>query len=251
MTAPVRPAELLIVTLARLLEGAGHVAVGALSPIPGSAALLMRARSGNETRVSVLDSSRNFWSDGSKELFDCAAQGRIDAFFLGGTEIDGEGNINLVAKGGYPKPQVRYAGSWGSAYLYFLVPKVILFREEHSPKTLVRKVEFVSSPGVSAPNVYRPGGPSALVTGRAVFSFARQHARFRLESVHPGESVESVRAATGFDFDADADIAETEAPNADTLALLRGPVAHEIAETYPRFAAREFLPDGAEKASIP
>ena len=38
--------ELLICAIARMLEGLGHVAVGASSPIPGAAALLARARVG-------------------------------------------------------------------------------------------------------------------------------------------------------------------------------------------------------------
>ncbi|HZF35731.1 MAG TPA: CoA synthetase, partial [Candidatus Angelobacter sp.] len=44
------PDELLICTIARMLEGLGHVAVGASSPIPGAAALLARSRSGGRLR---------------------------------------------------------------------------------------------------------------------------------------------------------------------------------------------------------
>src|SRR5262249_9746363 len=92
--------ELLICTIARMLEGLGHVAVGASSPIPGAAALLARARSGGRLRLSLLGSEdHNFFTDGGRELFDCAAQGRIDAFFLGGGQIDGEANVNLVGIG--------------------------------------------------------------------------------------------------------------------------------------------------------
>jgi hypothetical protein len=36
-------------------------------------------------------------------------------------------------------------GSYGSAYLYFLVPRVFLFREEHSPRVLVDQVDFMPS----------------------------------------------------------------------------------------------------------
>ena len=43
--AAYRNEELLIGVLARLLAGARHVAVGAVSPIPGTAALLARALS--------------------------------------------------------------------------------------------------------------------------------------------------------------------------------------------------------------
>ena len=73
--------ELLIVTIADLLRERSHVAVGAASPIPGAGALLARERS-PALRVSVLGSERhNTFTDGGRELFDCAAQGRIDGFF--------------------------------------------------------------------------------------------------------------------------------------------------------------------------
>ena len=42
--------ELLIATIADMLEPARHIAVGVLSPIPGSAALLARARSAPAVR---------------------------------------------------------------------------------------------------------------------------------------------------------------------------------------------------------
>ena len=233
------PDELLICAIARLLEGLGHVAVGASSPIPGAAALLARARSGGRLRVSLLGSEdHNFFTDGGRELFDCAAQGRIDAFFLGGGQIDGEANINLVGIGEYPRTTVRWPGSFGAAYLYFLVPRVILFREEHSPRVLVPKVDFISAPGASADNIYRPGGPHALVTSLCVFAFDRDRRRFRLASVHPGCTVEEVRANTGFAFDAADSVPATAPPDAESLALIRNSVGREIAEVYPQFASR-------------
>lgn len=230
--------ELLITTIAGMLDGLGHVAVGAQSPIPGAAALLAAARPGGPS-VSLLGSrAHNPFTDGGRELFDCAAQGRIDAFFLSGGQIDGGANINLVGIGDYPRTKVRFPGSFGSAYLYFLIPRVILFREEHSPRTLVEQVDFISAPGTSPPEVYRPGGPHALVTGLCVFSFQREAGRFRLQSVHPDVTAAQVRAETGFDFDEPAQVPETPAPDDDTLALLRGRVAEQVAETYPAFATR-------------
>jgi glutaconate CoA-transferase subunit B len=233
-----RAEELLISAIAGLLGGTVHVAVGAASPIPAAGALLARARSGGGLRVSLLGSSQhNFFTDGGRELFDCAAQGRIDAFFLSGAQIDGRANINLVGIGDYPQSNVRLAGSFGSAYLYFLVPRVILFKPEHSPRTLVPKVDFVSAPGVSPAGVYRPGGTTALVTGRCIFSFDRDAARFRLATVHPGQTVQDVRDNTGFEFDTPEQVAATLEPDAETLAVIRGEVCQEIAGTYPVFAA--------------
>ncbi|MBU2091459.1 MAG: CoA synthetase, partial [Alphaproteobacteria bacterium] len=88
--------------------------------------------------------------------------------------------------------------------------------------------------------VYRPGGPHALVTGRCIFDFDKQAKRFTLRSVHPGHSVQEIRENTGFDFDMPASVPETPTPDAETLALIRGRIGEEIAETYPAFAARVF-----------
>jgi glutaconate CoA-transferase subunit B len=230
--------EVLITTIARLLHGCRHVAVGASSPIPGSGALLARSLSEGAMRVSVLGSRKNnFFTNGGVELFDLAAEGRIDAFFLGGGQIDGLGNINLVGTGDYPSGGVRWPGSFGSAYLYFLVPRVILFREEHTRRVMVPKVDFVSAPGTSD-KVHRPGGPFALLTGRCLFNFDREQRRFQLASVHPGHTVEEIRDNTGFDFQCPAVVPETPAPEAALLAEIRGPIREEIAETYPRFASK-------------
>ena len=233
------PEELLIVTLADMLHGDRHVAVGAASPIPGAAALLAKAESPHRMHVSILHSLRhNPFSEGARELFDAAGQGRIDTFFLGGVQIDGQANINLVGIGDYPKLTKRFPGSFGSALMYFAVPRVILFREEHSPRTLVERVDFISAPGTSPPEVWRRGGPKALVTNRAVFSFDPARARFRLESVHGGDTPETVAEATGFDFDRAPQVGETAAPTVERLERLRTHIAPQIAGFYPRFAER-------------
>lgn len=237
---------LLIETIAGMLRGLGRVAVGASSPIPAAAALLARERGGGRPALSLLGSQAGSdMTDGGRELFDRAGQGRIDAFFLGGVQIDGGADINLVGTGPHPAASKRFPGSYGSAYLYFVVPRVILFRIEHTPRTLVRKVDFVSAPGTSPAGVYRPGGPYALVTGRCVFRFAPEAGRFRLASLHPGHDLDEVRANTGFDFDCDDDPPVTPAPEAETLALIRGPVGEALAEVYPRFAAA-LLDGGAD-----
>jgi glutaconate CoA-transferase subunit B len=233
------PEELLADVIARLIGDVRHVAVGNTSPIPATAALLARERGHGRPYVSLLQSRKhNFFTDGGRELFDCAGQGRIDVFFLSGGQIDGQGNINLVSIGDYQHPKVRFPGSYGSAHLYYVVPKVILFRTEHSRRTLVPRVDFISAAGVSEPNIYRPGGPIALVTNRCLFSFA--NGRFTLESVHPGHTVDEVIEHTGFDFDHPEEVPETPAPTPETLRLMREVVAPQLAEVYPQFAAQVF-----------
>ena len=223
------PEEHLACVIARLLVGARHAAVGASSPIP-AAGCYLRKNIDPAFRVSLQQRrDSNPFTEGSRELFDLAGQGRIDVFFLGGAQIDGEGAINLVRAEGK-----RFPGSFGSAYMYGVVPRTILFREEHSRRTLVPKVEFASARGT----------PAALLTGKALFSWQPDRRRFRLESVHPGASAEEIHENTGFDYDAPQLPAVTPAPSTAELPLLRGPVAGEIAANYPEFARRIWSKQG-------
>jgi glutaconate CoA-transferase, subunit B len=233
--------ELLADCIAGMISGARHAAIGASSPIPAAAALLARERGKGRPFVSLLGSRREtFFSDGGRELFDCAGQGRIDVFFLSGGQIDGQANINLVGIGDYRRPKVRFPGSFGSAYLYYVVARVILFRLEHTPRTLVKQVDFISASGTSPSNVHRPGGPIALITSRCLFSFDHECRRFRLVSVHPGHSATEIAENTGFAFDCPQEVPQTPAPSPDTLRLLRAVVAPQLAEVYPQFAANVF-----------
>lgn len=187
-----------------------------------------------QLRISLLHKrDANPFTEGSRELFDLAGQGRIDVFFLGGAQIDGEANINLVQAEGK-----RFPGSFGSAFMYFAAGRTILFREEHSKRVLVPKVDFISAPGWSPPGVERRGGPQALLTGKALFSWQPDRRRFRLESVHPGHTLDEVVDSTGFDVDRAVDLPATPAPTPGELALLQGPVARQISDNYPEFAAR-------------
>lgn len=232
-----REDAVLVCTLARLLRGRSHVAVGANSPIPGCAALLAQALSDGATRVEILGSRKYSTFSGLADLFDCACTGRLDAFFLSPGQIDGCANINMHGIGDYPRLDVRWPGGHGSPLLYMMIPNIILFRPDHRRRSLVPRVDFITAPGVSAPNVYRPGGPTALVTARASFTFDRENARFRLESVHPGHTVDSVIESTGFEFERPLSVPVTPDPDPLMLELIDDVVSRQIAELYPKFAA--------------
>jgi glutaconate CoA-transferase subunit B len=73
-----------------------------------------------------------------------------------------------------------------------------------------------------------------------VYALDRTKKRFRLDSVHPGHSVEEVLEHTAFDFDRPDHVPETVAPSPDALRLMRERVAPQLAEVYPEFAARVF-----------
>jgi glutaconate CoA-transferase subunit B len=229
--------ERIIGAIARLLANAGTVAVGSSSPVEAAAALLAQVIYPGRTRALVFRNNvHDPFPESGSELYDRIGQGRIDVFFLSGGQIDGRANLNMVGVGPYPRTPVRFSGNHGTPFIYLMVPRIILYREEHSLRTLVPKVDYVSGPGVTPPDVPRRGGPTDLVTGKAAFTFDRDAARFTLASVHPPLTVDDVVKSTGFDFERSVDVPATPEPSADWLRLLRGPVRAQVAETYPRFA---------------
>jgi len=68
--------------------------------------------------------------------------------------------------------------------------RVATWRTEHTPRTLVRKLDFVTA----------AGNLSTLVTPIAVFQ--RRAGRLALESWNPDVTLDEVRKRTGFTFDA-------------------------------------------------
>lgn len=221
---------------AALLEGRKHVAVGANLPVAATAALLARDLSGGSLQVSILGSRKHSHFTKFGDLFDFASQGRLDGFFLSPGQIDGQGNINMVGIGDHPRMQVRWPGSHGAPLLYMMIPNIILFRDSHQKRSFVRRVDFVSAPGVSPPNVYRRGGPSGLLTNLGYFSFDPSAARFELECVHPGHTVEEVVENTGFEFGRSRTRQRAFTPAPAMLAALHERVAAQVADVYPRFA---------------
>lgn len=235
--------ELMAAAIARLIldpdtPPVRHIAVGAATPIPAAACWLAKFL-GHDVRLSLLHRQTGKpLTAGTRELFDLAGQGRIDLFFLGGGQIDGQANINLIGTGEWPGTKVRFPGSFGSAFMYLMVPRTILFREEHSRRVLVPRVDIISAPGILPPCVFRRGHAQALVTGRCVFSFDPADGRFTLRSIHPDETLASIAQNTGFSYETDSAVTATQPPSPGELDLLSGPVCQAMRETYPAFCQR-------------
>lgn len=227
--------------IAREVRDGETAAVGTLSPLPAAGVLL--ARLGHAPRaIAIILNHDDYWPfhNGSKEFYDFAQRGKIDLFFLSGGQIDQFANLNLTTIGEHDHPKVRLPGGAGAAMLYYVARRVILFRDDHSPRTFVERVDSVTSPGSSPPRVRRPGGPSKVVTPLAVLAFNRAAGRLELASVHPGVPVDRVRGATGFTLIHPREVPTTPPPTDGELALLRGPVRESLAKLYPIFARTAF-----------
>lgn len=143
-----------------------------------------------------------------------------DVFFVGGMQIDRQGNTNLIGlKGPDGRLAVRGPGSIGTTSIASLARDVILFSPEHTPRRFVEQVDYVSVPGWQRRAAAGlAGGPRLVITSKAVMDF--EDGEMRLQSVHPGVTVDEVADATGFELRIPAAVPTTAPPtNAERAAL--------------------------------
>lgn len=162
------------------------------------------------------------------ELFNYWLQaGRIDVGFLGAAQVDRFGNINSTVIGDYDHPTVRLPGAGGApAIAAFCRQTYIVMR--HSVRTLVERVDFVTSvghgggPGDRAALGLPGEGPVALITDLGVLRPDPETREFVLTEVHPGVSADNVGAATGWSLRVSDDLRVTPSPTEAQLRTLRG-----------------------------
>jgi glutaconate CoA-transferase subunit B len=163
---------------------------------------------------------------GITDIFLFAQRGFLDVGFIGGAQIDQYGNLNTSAIGGYARPKVRLPGSGGANDIISLCRSVIILTV-HEPRRFVEKVDFITSPGYVAGGDSRVrsgllfGGVSRVVTTLGLFGFDPESRRMRLEALHPGVSVDEVRAKTSFDLVVADGMTTTEPPREEELQILR------------------------------
>lgn len=238
------PEELMAVVISREVRDFETVGVGAASPIPASGCILAEQLQAPHINLIILGSSEYYpFPGGGSELHFLAQRGDLDLFFLSGIQIDSRGNINLHVIGDYQSPQMRLPGAYGSAMLYYMAHRVILFRTEHTKRTFVEKVDFVTAPGITPAKVHREGGPTKVVTPKALLAWDRQGGRWLLESVHPGSSVEEVKENTGFELGMSGSLTVTPPPTEKELSTLRTGVREKMMRVYPNFAEKKIRPN--------
>jgi glutaconate CoA-transferase, subunit B len=236
VTSSPTAAEVMAVTIARRLVDGETIAVGSVSPIPASACLLARATHAPGARLILLGNSDRFpFNGGMQEFYNFAMRGKIDVFFGSGAQIDEHGNFNLSVVGDYAKPRVRLPGGRAQGALPFVVKRFFLFRTDHSRRVFVPRVDFITAPGTSPPEVYRLGGLSAVITDLCVFDFSRERGRLEVASLHPGVTMEDVQAKTGFPLHTASAVVPSPMPTSQELDLLRGDVRQELENFYPEY----------------
>jgi glutaconate CoA-transferase, subunit B len=154
--------------------------------------------------------------------------GRVDVGFLSAAQLDRYANINTTVIGGdYRHPKVRLPGAGGAPEIAASCREVIVV-VRHTPRTFVDRVSFVTSvgygdgPGARERLGLKGAGPRIVITDLGVLAPDPDSCELRLVKVHPGVSVEAVRAATGWPLRVADDLTETTTPSAEELSALRG-----------------------------
>jgi glutaconate CoA-transferase, subunit B len=150
--------------------------------------------------------------------------GRVHLGFLGAAEVDRYGNLNSTEASG-PKGLIRLPGSGGACDIASLAQRFVVLLD-HSKQRLPERVSFITSPGNGDGAGWRArvglprGGPSAVITTKAVLRFGEEGEAF-LATVHPAASVEEVVANTGWKLRVAEDVSTTPEPTFEELKAIR------------------------------
>lgn len=164
------------------------------------------------------------------ELFGYYLQGGlIDVGFLGAAQIDRFGNINTTVIGDYDHPTTRLPGSGGACEIAINARQVFVIMRQ-SARSFVERIDFRTSPGnlggaEQAEQIRRKGGwlgrgPSVVVTDLGIYHFD-DAGEMRLDSLHPGATLDAVRASIGWEIKVAESVASTPPPTDEELRLVR------------------------------
>ena len=151
--------------------------------------------------------------------------GRVDVGFLGAAQIDRFANLNTTVIGPYEKPKVRLPGAGGAPEIAAQAREVLIILAQ-TQRAFVDKLDFVTTVGFGEGGDARarlglPGrGPSAVVTDLGILRPDPASKELVLEELHPGVTVDQVRANTGWPLRIAAQLKTTAPPTERELAIL-------------------------------
>ncbi len=243
--SPYTPQELMVAVAAREIADGELVFVGMRLPVlaygvarnthaPQARALFELGLMRDQPSAAFLGTMGDppnvvgaLWATRMSNVMALMAQGLADLGFIGGAEVDRHGNLNTSYIGDREHPQVKLPGSGGGADIAILSRRWVTLMN-HEKRRLVDHVSYVTSPGYGdgSPGWRQRhglpgGGPAAIVTTLAVFRFPPAGGEAELASVHPGHTVDEVKAETGWPLRVAAGCGITEAPTSAELAEIR------------------------------
>jgi acyl CoA:acetate/3-ketoacid CoA transferase beta subunit len=242
--APYNSTELLATVAARLLRNDTSVFVGTGLPVvaamlaqkthaPGLVMIFEAGAVGPilpQLPISVGDSRtmhKAVAASSMHDLMSMAQAGYVDSGFIGGAQIDSRGNINTTVIGDHDRPKTRLPGSGGANDVASFAHELIVIMRQ-TARSFVERLDFVTTPGfLDGPGARERaglpsgGGPRRVISQLAVYDFEPETCRMRLFSLHPGVTVDQVRAACGFEIVVPDQVGVSLVPTSEDLRLLR------------------------------
>lgn len=207
------------VACAELFRGDGAIMASPMAPVPRLGVLLARATfspdlvlsDGVATLVDT-DGKPEGWMPFSR-VFDVVWSTKRHVV-MGASQVDRHGNQNLSCLGPHARPKTQLLGSRGAPG-NTICHTTSYWIPDHSPRVLVPDVDFVSGvgPDRGAAEI------RAIVTNLAVL-VPLGGGRVVVKSIHPGVTVDQLRAATGFPLEIADDVPTTRGPTSDEVAVL-------------------------------
>jgi len=152
-------------------------------------------------------------------------RGFVDVGFLSGLEVDQYGNLNTTmirtAKG-----DRHINGSGGGNDIASLAKRTIVIMP-HEKRKISERVAFLTTPGfIDGGNTrkeagLRGGGPSRVITDKAVMGFDEASKKMKVISIHPGVTREELVQNTGFPLIVPVNVKTTAAPTREQLRWIR------------------------------
>ena len=237
--------ELLACVAARLLEDRKSVFVGTGLPMiaamlaqrthaPGL--LIIFEAGGIGPQIPVLPNSvgdsrtfhRAVAASSMHDVMSVSQAGYLDYGFLGAAQIDPFGNINTTVIGEHDHPTARLPGSGGANDVGSFCHRTIIIIMRQDRRKFAAQLDFLTTPGyLDGPGAReRAGlptdaGPHRVITQLGVYGFDDASKTLRLLAVHPGVTVEEVRANSGFPIPVSEALGVNAAPTAEERRILR------------------------------
>jgi acyl CoA:acetate/3-ketoacid CoA transferase beta subunit len=220
-------AEVCIAACAEVWRGDGEIMASPMGPIPAAGARLAKATFEpglvmTDGVASLMEGTARCGSMPYRTVFDVVWTGRRHVM-MGAAQIDQYGNQNISCVGDHAQPKVQLLGARGAPGNTINHP-TSYWVPAHSARIFVPRVDFVSGVGYDRAAELGSAGRfheiRRVITNLCVLDFATPDNRMRIASVHPGVSVDEVRAQTGFDLVAE-NVATTRIPTDDELRLIR------------------------------
>lgn len=225
----------IIVYLSRTLKNNSVTATGVASPLPMIAILLAQKNKKirylncigainpklkkippSSDHFSILEKKEEFIE--LPELWEYALKGKLETMFFSATQIDKHGNLNMTCIGDYKKPKVKLPGPAGSVTLRNLCKNCIITCLNHSKRTFVEKVDFITNSSTK---------PVIVITNLGILKLGKKP---QLITVHSHSNTKDIIQNTGFKLNIPKKVLVTKKPTEEELKLL-----HKIDPTNTRY----------------